>query len=67
MERIRSALVALLEFLDAEPDVGWLLIVGSLGAGARALERRQSVLAQIVLVVDHGRGETKNGAELPPR
>jgi AcrR family transcriptional regulator len=66
VERIRSALVALLEFLDAEPDVGWLLIVGSLGAGARALERRQSVLAQIVLVVDHGRGETKNGAELPP-
>jgi AcrR family transcriptional regulator len=65
-ERIRSALTALLEFLDVERGVGWLLIVGSLGAGTHALERRRRVLAQIITVVDEGRTEAKAGAQPPP-
>jgi AcrR family transcriptional regulator/DNA-binding MarR family transcriptional regulator len=65
-ERIRGALVALLEFLDAERGAGQLLIVGSLGAGHRALERRQRGIAQIIAVIDEGRKESKAGAELPP-
>ncbi len=66
LERIRSALVALLEFLDGEPVLGRLLIVGSLGAGSRALERRRHVLTQIIAAVDEGRGESKKAKQPPP-
>jgi AcrR family transcriptional regulator len=64
--RIRSALTALLGFLDAERGTGRLLIVEALGAGANALERRRRVLAQIVAAVDEGRREGKapSGATL---
>jgi len=65
-ERIRSALAGLLSFLDAEPGLGQLLIVGSMNAGARALERRRQLLAQIVGFVDEGRAQSKMGMELPP-
>lgn len=65
-ERVRTALVAVLEFLDVERGAGELLIVGSLGAGAEAIERRQRVLAQIIAVIDEGRSETKTGNTLPP-
>ncbi|HWX87362.1 MAG TPA: TetR family transcriptional regulator [Solirubrobacteraceae bacterium] len=64
--RTRSALTALLSFLDSERSVGRLLIVDSLGGGAGALERRRRILAQIVAVVDEGRTEAKPGVELPP-
>jgi AcrR family transcriptional regulator len=60
-ERIRAGLSALLEFLDCEPDVGRLVIVETLGAGPRALERRRRVLAPIIAAVDEGRGEAGNG------
>ncbi|MGA9875612.1 MAG: TetR family transcriptional regulator [Solirubrobacteraceae bacterium] len=66
--RVRVALTALLDFLDVERGVGQLLVVGSLGAGANALERRRRVLAQMIAVVEEGRRETKGRAgqvELP--
>ncbi|HTA13808.1 MAG TPA: TetR family transcriptional regulator [Solirubrobacteraceae bacterium] len=63
--RLRMALVSLLAFLDIERGLGELLIVGSLGSGPNALERRQRVLAQIVAILDEGRTESK-GAEGPP-
>jgi AcrR family transcriptional regulator len=65
-ERLRMALIALLEFLDVERGAGWLLILGSLGAGTVALERRRRVLAQIITVIDEGRAESKAGPGLPP-
>jgi AcrR family transcriptional regulator len=65
-ERCRTTLTGLLAFLDAERGAGQLLVVGSLGAGPRVLLRRQSVLAQIITVVDRGRDETKSGRGLPP-
>jgi AcrR family transcriptional regulator len=64
-ERIRAALVALLEFLDSEPVMG-LLLVASPGAGARVLERRRRVLGEVILVVDGGREQSKAGIEPPP-
>jgi AcrR family transcriptional regulator len=64
-ERIRTALTGLLTFLDVERGTGQLLVVGSLGAGTSALERRRRVLAQIITVIDEGRKETKAGHELP--
>lgn len=54
-ERIRTTLTGLLWFLDVECGAGQILVVGSLGAGAKALERRQRVLAQIITVIDEGR------------
>jgi AcrR family transcriptional regulator len=65
-ERIRTALTALFEFLAAERGAGELLVVGSLAAGERAIERRQRVIAKLVGVVDEGRRERKSGSELPP-
>jgi AcrR family transcriptional regulator len=65
-ERIRAALTGLLSFLDVERDMGQLLIVGSLGAGANVLERRRRIFNQMVAVVDQGRDESKAGKELPP-
>jgi AcrR family transcriptional regulator len=65
VQRVRSALTGLLWFLDVERCAGRLLIVGSLVAGTRVLERRRRVLAQIVAVVDEGRTEAKTGIEPP--
>jgi AcrR family transcriptional regulator len=66
VERVRSTLLALLGFFDAEHDVGRLLVVESLGAGRAALERRSRVLAHLVAVVDEGRREAKAGAGPTP-
>ena len=64
--RIRAALAALLECLDYDPASGRLLIVESLAAGPRALERRQHVFAGIVSVLEEGEGEAKAGSLPPP-
>jgi AcrR family transcriptional regulator len=60
-ERIRASLAELLAFLDDEPVMGRLLIVASLGAGAKAQERRSVVLVQVIDAVDAGRKEAKAG------
>jgi AcrR family transcriptional regulator len=65
VERIRTALTGSLLFLDVERGVGRLLIVGSPGAGPRALERRRQVLGQMVALIDEGRHESKTGDDLP--
>jgi hypothetical protein len=64
-EKIRAGLVALLQFLDYEPGIGRLVIVETLGAGPKALERRRRVLAQVITAVDEGRLEAK-GSDGPP-
>ncbi len=65
IERVRAILGGLLAFLDAEPDTGRLLLVGSLGAGSETLKRRQHVLAQATAIVDEGRSETAAARALP--
>jgi AcrR family transcriptional regulator len=65
-ERIRSALTSLLSFLDMEREMGRLVIVGSLGAGHRAMQRRRRGIAQMIALVDEGCTEAKAGAGLPP-
>jgi AcrR family transcriptional regulator/DNA-binding MarR family transcriptional regulator len=64
-ERIRGGLLALLEFLDGEPETGRLCIVETLAAGPRALERRAGILEAVMWAVDEGRGEGR-GREHPP-
>jgi AcrR family transcriptional regulator len=46
--KIRAAIVALLELFDRERDTAWLLVVDSLGAGAKVLERRQALVGRTV-------------------
>jgi AcrR family transcriptional regulator len=55
--RIAGGLEALLGFLDAEPELGYLCVVGALGAGPKALERRAQVVQSLVAVVHEGRRE----------
>ncbi len=64
--RIRVSLIALLGFLDEEPFMARLLIVESLGAGPRVLQRRSHVLAILIAAVDEGRKEAKGGSEPTP-
>jgi AcrR family transcriptional regulator len=61
-ERIRAALLALLELLDEEPSIGRLLIVESLAAGPRVLERRGRALARAIAAIDEGRGDDRAGS-----
>jgi AcrR family transcriptional regulator len=56
-ERIRAGLEAALAFLDAEPELGYLCVVGALGGGERALERRARVVRGLVDAVHGGRLE----------
>lgn len=65
-EQIRAGLTALLQFLDHERAAGRLLVVETLAAGPRALERRRRVLAQVIAAVDRGRGKAKRGDGPPP-
>jgi AcrR family transcriptional regulator len=58
-ERIRGALLALLELLDEEPELGGLCVVHSLGAGPGALEHRARMLEALVGAVEEGRGEAR--------
>jgi AcrR family transcriptional regulator len=58
-ERMVGGLRAALVFLDAEPALGYLCVVGALGAGPRALERRAHVVRALVAAVHEGRRETK--------
>jgi AcrR family transcriptional regulator len=60
-ERIRAALVALLAFLQDEPDAGHLLVVETLGSGRTLRERRDRVLAHVIDAVEQGRGEARDG------
>ena len=59
--KIRAALAALLEYFDGEPATARLVIVETLGAGPRILERRRQVLEAIVAIVDQGRGKVQKG------
>lgn len=64
--RIRSALVELLQFFDANPFTARLLVVEASGAGKSALKRRQETLAHLIAAVDQGRAEVKKGIASQP-
>ncbi len=58
-ERVRAGLEAVLRFLDAEPELGYLCVVGALGGGERALERRTAVAGRLVDAIHTGRLECR--------
>jgi len=65
-ERIRAALIVLLEQLDAEPDLARMCVVETLKAGPAVATRRAAVLSVLVAAVEQGRGEARRGNEPPP-
>jgi AcrR family transcriptional regulator len=63
--KLRAGLVALLECLECDRAMGRLLVVESLAAGPRALKRRQSVLAEVRLIVEKGSTESETDGARP--
>lgn len=64
--RLRAGLGALLDFLDAEPDIGRALVVEVHAAGPEALARRADAMKRLGDFIDLARLETE-GEESPPR
>jgi AcrR family transcriptional regulator len=62
-EQVRAGLEAALSFLDAEPELGYLCVVGALGGGDRALERRTLVVRRLVDAVHGGRLESRSARQ----
>jgi AcrR family transcriptional regulator len=63
--RVRAALLAILAFLEEEPDLGRLLVVESLTAGPRAVQRRAQLIGVLVDAVREGEKETRAGYGQP--
>jgi AcrR family transcriptional regulator len=63
--KLRAALGAVLEFLDAEPDIGRALIVEVHAAGPEALAKRAKAMKEVTDFIDLARQEVK-GPESPP-
>jgi AcrR family transcriptional regulator len=64
-ERVRRALVVLLEQFDADPNVACFCLIETPRAGPRMIERRTRVLDGLVAGVEEGRGEARAGNEPP--
>jgi AcrR family transcriptional regulator/DNA-binding MarR family transcriptional regulator len=64
-EKVRSALISLLVFLDEEHEVGSLLIVDALRAGPRVLERRAGVLERVGVALQEGGSRSRTARKLP--
>ncbi len=63
--KLRAGLGALLDFLDAEPDVGRALVVEVHAAGAAALARRTAAMGRVNAFLDQAR-EVAGESESPP-
>ena len=65
-DRYRESIVAFLEVLGAHPDYAQTLLVEIIGAGPRAIEKRDRVLAAFAAYIDHRNSEDA-AAGLVPR
>jgi AcrR family transcriptional regulator len=64
--KLRAGLGTLLDFLDAEPDVGRALIVEVHAAGPEALAKRNAAMDRIGSFLEQARGEEGGDSEPPP-
>lgn len=60
--RMRGSLRGLLEFLDAQPQIGSALLVEVHAAGPRAVERRTEAMVRAAKLIDLAREESDGGA-----
>jgi AcrR family transcriptional regulator len=65
-DRYRASITALLDVVAAFPDAAQTLLVEIIGAGPRAIERRDRVLNEFAAYID-GRNESDAAAGLVPR
>jgi AcrR family transcriptional regulator len=63
--KLRAGLGALLDFLDAEPDVGRALVVEVHAAGAEGLARRAAAMARVNSFLDRAREEAGEAESQP--
>jgi hypothetical protein len=54
LPRVRSAVVGVLRFLDAEPEWAELLLLHTPAAGTRVLERRERTLGRLAQLLERG-------------
>ncbi len=64
LDRVRAGLLEVLSLFDEEPQLAWLLIVHSAGAGPAALTLRVRVLDRLAAALDEGRADARR--EPPP-
>ncbi|HET6997120.1 MAG TPA: TetR/AcrR family transcriptional regulator [Solirubrobacterales bacterium] len=65
MGQLRAGLAALLDFLDAEPNIGRALIVEVHAAGPVALEKRGAAMKRVNAFLNRAREEAGDG-QVPP-
>ena len=65
-ERLRSALLALLSFFDAEPELTRLCLLGTATASPRMLARRREILANVAVFIEQGRDSVPEELQPPP-
>jgi AcrR family transcriptional regulator len=66
VDRVRAALLALLQFIESEPELASVSVVQALvGADARLLARREEVLAVVTAALDEGRRGAPAAQPLP--
>lgn len=63
LDGVRSALAALVVFLDDDPALAKLCVLEALGAGARVQQRRVQVLEALAEVIDRGRSVMNTSGE----
>ena len=64
-QRVALGIERLLAALAAEPAHARVLLVETLGAGAEACERRRVALALLGSLMEHGRAQSADAAQLP--
>jgi AcrR family transcriptional regulator len=65
-DRLRAGLGALLDFLDAEPDIGRALVVEVHTAGGEALVKRAAAMQRLTDFVDGARAAAAADGQEPP-
>jgi AcrR family transcriptional regulator len=65
-ERLRAALVALLAFLEREPEAGVLVLSYLVGHGPRRSELRVQVLEGLQSAVEEGRSQARSRSQASP-
>jgi AcrR family transcriptional regulator len=64
--QLRAGLLALLEALDADPDLGRALFVEVHAAGAEGLQRRSKAMKRVTDFIDSARHASEGGESPPP-
>jgi hypothetical protein len=65
LDAIKAGLVALLAFLEEQPALGRVLVLGASGGGERLLRRRAQIARQLAAAIDAGRLKVVAGRRAP--